>query len=268
MNSIKFTTRSVSVFAVAAIAITAFTKEPLRLWLLAGAFAAWVLCAFSALLYYARKSSKKAPKSKAKKRSIKEVIRESVADIEDASAPQVPDAIRHLLLCHVNYRVSAYLKLKYPDVTWEWVSDAPEELAVNGGTGRIKLHGVDKYTHCEITIDGNARIKCDLLCIERMDTSPNSLSDADTWFGMYGTALEQTIGNLESRGITDAAIREDGAVFVQLPSGEEKTETLVNFPKKDQWERLAELVEGNDGYKVTNTGTGLYVSWVPAEVSA
>jgi len=38
MNSIKFLAKSVSIFAAAAIVITAFTKEPLRLWLLTGAF--------------------------------------------------------------------------------------------------------------------------------------------------------------------------------------------------------------------------------------
>jgi len=267
-NIMKSFGKSVSILIVVVIAITALTKEPLRLILLACAMGVWLIIVCIAFFHSLYRDNENATKSKAKKRrSITKSTHSGFDEMRQTNELQVTDAIRHLLMCHVNYRVSTYLKQNFPDVTWYWTCKDPEELAVRGGTGRIRLHGADKYTHCEITIDGNARIKCDLLCIEHMETTPKSLSEADSWFGMYGSVLDQICGDLESRGINDAKIRESGAVIIQTPGGEMKTEVLASFPKKDQWVRLAELLAGK-GYDVSDASDGLYVSWVPAEVGA
>lgn len=54
-----------------------------------------------------------------------------------------------LLLCHVNYRVSDYLKRAYPDARWEWMMPDPVLFIVQGGIGRIRVYGVPDYEYLD-----------------------------------------------------------------------------------------------------------------------
>lgn len=58
-----------------------------------------------------------------------------------------------LLLCHVNYRVSDYLKRVYPDARWEWMMTNPVLFIAQGGTGRIRVYGVPDYEYADVTLE-------------------------------------------------------------------------------------------------------------------
>ena len=71
--------------------------------------------------------------------------------------------LAHILLYHVNYRVSAILRASYPNASWEWTMEDPALFAVTGGTGRIRVYGVLGYDYADVTLDRRANIQCALV---------------------------------------------------------------------------------------------------------
>ena len=63
-----------------------------------------------------------------------------------------------LLVRHTNHRILAYLRSAYPQATFEWCEKQPEQLIRNGGTGRIRVFGIDEFDHADVTLDQNANI--------------------------------------------------------------------------------------------------------------
>ena len=68
-----------------------------------------------------------------------------------------------LLLRHVNHRISAYLKSVYPSARWEWTTGNPTALIMQGGTGRIRVYGIEEYDYADVQIDRNGNLSCNLL---------------------------------------------------------------------------------------------------------
>lgn len=104
-------TFGVSALLVAVLAIMAFIRGPLQIWFLAGAFALWALWVIIPMIITAQKRSRRRQRRQAPP---------SAAKPREFSVPDLSEPAEGVLLRHVNFRVSAYLKSAYPDVTWEW----------------------------------------------------------------------------------------------------------------------------------------------------
>lgn len=174
------------------------------------------------------------------------------------------------LLHHVNYRVSACLKAIYPDARWEWMMRDPALFVAQGGTGRIRVYGVPDYEFADVTVDQNGKLSCSLVKLSPMQGSlerpapPNRQpADPQQWYEAQGRQmLETLVTDLDSRGHNTLTVQEDGSIRIcPEEDGEEVTQgVLADFPARDLWPRLAELLE-RDGLAATVRNDCIVVTW-------
>ena len=190
-------------------------------------------------------------------------------EIPDLGATNSDD----LLVRHTNHRILAYLRSAYPQATFEWCEKQPEQLIRNGGTGRIRVFGIDEFDHADVTLDQNANIKCDMVKIVPLskvggetnedDATPPNRQPVDPriWYETQGrSVLEALISDLNSRGHSKLTLRENGDICIEQGEDAVSQEHLNNFPQKVYWPRLAEVLESN-GLAAEVTAQGIQVSW-------
>ena len=106
----------VSILIVAVLVITAFIRGNAQAWLLAAAFAIWAVWA---TCYFLVPYIKEELHRWEAKRIRRKCEKQDVA-FDRFIIPEVSDPVEQVLLCHANYRISAYLQSVYPNATWEW----------------------------------------------------------------------------------------------------------------------------------------------------
>ncbi len=261
----------VSILILAVLAITAFLRGAWQFWMLLLAFTVWIAFAvprhfLPALLAYRDQNEAR------KLRLHYEEIMKQQSLFPDTGAA---DSVETVLLRHVNHRISAYLQAAYPEATWEWCSENPEQIAENGGTGRIRLHDVPDYNFAEVSLDRNAAISCQLLKVVPLDRNdpcsgggiPESAKtqiqeiDPHIWYERKGkTVLTNLIADLDSRGHNSLTIQDDGRICIQQASQEVTRPAFEAVPSRTYWPRLVKVLE-RDGIASSITSQGLLVSW-------
>ena len=269
----------VSILIVAMLAITAFIRGNAQVWLLAIAFTLWsVWAVFYYLIPYikeelhrreARRICKKCEQQDAKRPSF--------------TIPEVSDPLNLVLLRHVNYRISTYLQSVYPDATWEWREEFPERIVAKGGTGRIKLFGVEGFNFADVTFDQNAGIDCALVNVVPMAqrttteapakqtanaapepvTAPKQQNPVDpqVWYEVQGRkVLEALITDLHSRGYNSLTIRENGDIAIKQADSEKVRTAFESVPEKTYWARLCKVFE-REGMAANITDGGILLTW-------
>lgn len=253
------------------IAILALAKGSLQTWLLAGVFTLWGVWMITAYLLPRIRQAKRRKNRRGQKGKVLTVI-------DTPGDPfRIPEAgnasAESLLLCHVNHRISAYLRSAYPDSTWEWVEKRPERLALLGGTGRIRVFGIPDFDHADITLDRQANISCSLVKTVPLSavgngggseekTPPNRQPvDPQVWYEIQGRkVLETLVADLNSRGHSHLTLHENGDACVEEYKKEVPKEHLPSFPEKVYWPRLVQVLEGN-GLAAEIAADGIRVSW-------
>lgn len=139
----------VSMLVVAVLIITAFARGILQIWLYAAAFAVWTVWTIVKFLV---------PWLQAKgcQREARRIRKQYETTQRKKPEPHTPDdsePLNIVLLRHVNFRISSYLKSVYPDATWEWREDFPERIISGGGTGRIQVYGIPDFNYADVTFD-------------------------------------------------------------------------------------------------------------------
>ncbi len=142
---------SISILIGVVIAILALLRGPVQTVLLLVTFALWGLWLMLALLRPAWRAN----------RTYRS--REERAAREQEAFSGVN--LARLLLCHVNYRVSDYLKSAYPNASWEWTMNDPALFIARGGTGRIRVYGIPDYEYADVTLDQRGNLDCSLVQI-------------------------------------------------------------------------------------------------------
>lgn len=260
---------SISILLAAVIAILALVRGPLQAWLLSGVFLLWGLWAMAAFLLPRIRQPRRRRHRRRQSRKLP----------EDESGPEllIPDIgsrnAETLLLRHVNHRISAYLRSAYPDATWEWCEKKPEQLALSGGTGRIRVFGVPDFDHADITMDTQANISCSMVKIVPLPAAGNSGQpeekappnrqpvDPQVWYELQGrTVLESLVADLNSRGHSHLTLHENGDACVEEDKKEVQKEHLSGFPEKMYWPRLVQVLESN-GLAAEAVADGIRVSW-------
>lgn len=263
MKNGKRRTSSVTVLLVTVLAIMAFIRGPLQIWFLAGAFVLWGVWVIIPMLIHAQKRSayqrqkKQTPPVRAK----------------DFQFPDLTEQSESVLLRHVNFRISAYLKSAFPDVTWEWREKEPERIIKNGGIARIQIFGVPDYNYANVTFDSKANIGCDVMKIVPLREAAGAPSDVPAaptpqqpvdpqiWYEMQGRQiLGDLIADLHSRGHSSLTIKENGEICIKQADAEVTAQTLTGFPKRNYWQALTKVFE-KEGLAAAVTETGLAVTW-------
>lgn len=259
----------VSMLVVAVLIITAFARGILQIWLYAAAFAVWTVWAIVKFLV---------PWLQAKgcQREARRIRKQYETTQRKKPEPHTPDdsePLNIVLLRHVNFRISSYLKSVYPDATWEWREDFPERIISGGGTGRIQVYGIPDFNYADVTFDQQAGINCSLLKIVPL-TQQNGQSKSETpkplkqvpvdpqiWYEKQGrTVLENLIADLNSRGYNSLTIQENGEITIQQADSSVKQAAFESVPDKTYWPRLAKVFE-SEGLAAKATENGMVVSW-------
>ena len=126
---------------VAVLVIAAFIRGDIQIWLYAAVFAAWaVWVSVRYLIPYLQAKHYQMEARRIRKRYEAAQAKEPTPITPDTSNP-----VSAVLLRHVNFRISSYLKSTYPDATWEWREEFPERIVSEGGTGRIQVYGIPGF---------------------------------------------------------------------------------------------------------------------------
>ena len=246
---------STSILIGAVIAILALLRGPVQTVLLLLTFALWGLWVVVTLLrpsWRANRDYRRREERAEKKQN-------------DFSGKNLAG----LLLCHVNYRVSDYLKRAYPDARWEWMMPDPVLFIVQGGTGRIRVYGVPDYEYADVTLDKNGKLDCSMVKIVPVQGSgqgaPTGHSPADpsVWYELEGRGvLETLIADLRSRGHSSLTLNEDGSISFQPEAGSLKAtkRAFASFPEPVYWPRLADVLN-QEGLTTDVQADHIAVSW-------
>lgn len=269
----------VSILIVAVLVITAFIRGNAQAWLLAAAFviwAVWATCYF--LVPYIKEEFHRREAKRIRRKCEKQD-----AAFDRFIIPEVSDPVEQVLLRHANYRISAYLQSVYPNATWEWREEFPERIIAKGGTGRVKLFGVDGYNFADVIFDQNGGINCALVNIVplKQPNAPHpSVSDTEdtaeapaampkqpdpvdpqVWYEVQGRkVLEALITDLHSRGYNSLTIRENGDIAIQQADSEKVRTAFESVPEKPYWARLCKVFE-REGMAANITDGGILLSW-------
>ncbi len=245
---------SISVLTGAVIAILALLRGPAQTVLLLIAFALWGLWMVFFLLRPMWRANR-----------LYRQREERAAREQDALSGR---NVAGVLLCHVNYRVSDYLKRAYPDARWEWTMSDPILFIVQGGTGRIRIYGVPDYEYADVT-DKNGALDCSLVKIvpvqdnSRGTPSSQSSIDPQAWYELEGRGILDTlIADLRSRSHNSLTLNEDGSISIQpIAGGGEITKgAFTSFPEKVYWPRLADTL-AQEGLTADVQDGHILVSW-------
>jgi hypothetical protein len=244
------------------LVVLAFIKGDKQIWFLGGVFAIWGIwmLRFAFLAIFTR------IKGRNKNKKIKSKSKRNNSTDESDSADVT-------LLRHVNFRISEYLKSIYPDVTWEWCSEEPDELVIEGGTGRIRLFGINDFNYADVTLDEFAQLDFNMIKIKSFteltetgkseNTPPrdDTQINPETWYNIQGKKiLESCIADLNSRGYSSLFIKENGDICIKQENKEVIKDNFKNLPGKNLWQGLIKIIE-NDGLGAAVTGNTIKVSW-------
>lgn len=250
---------SVGILTGAVILMIALTQGILRTVLLSVAAAAWMV--WLAMLFIVRYQKQSRWRKKHTETGSEENAEENTTE--------------QLLLNHVNYRISARLCAAYPEATWQWCMKNPVRFVCKGGTGRIRVFGIDEYEYADIRIDRRGNLSCSLIKSVRLDkegtgnagddqqkTPPNKQPvDPRIWYETQGRAvLERLVADLNSRGHSSLTLLENGDISIQEDKKDVTVEHFSVFPEKVYWPGLIRVLQG-DGLAADATTQGIQITW-------
>lgn len=250
MNNKKTILGSIGLLIGVVIAILALVRGTWQLPLLVGTFVVWGLW----LLWAQVLPFRRALQVQKQRRQTESLNRQ----------------LAQTLLHHVNYRVSACLKANHPNARWEWMMRDPALFVAQGGTGRIHVYGVKDFEYADVTVDQSGKLTCSLVKMVALDEtnqpsncSNQQIPDYEVWYETQGReTLIALINDLDSRGHSALTVAEDGTIRIN-PAGagkEVKGGRLEQFPPKDSWDKLAELL-AQDKMTATVRNNCLAVTW-------
>lgn len=269
MNDKPSLWNSVSLLVVATFIIATLFKGNIQIWLYGITYAIWFIFAIVKFLIPYIKKKKKVFEA----RHIREKYEADESKIKVVTFDNLTDSAGMVLLRHVNFRISSYLKSVYPDATWEWLEKIPEQLVIKGGTGRIKVYGIPDFNYADITFSQDAEINCSLLKVSPLMPTESVVQteipkqehkipiDPQIWYEKQGrVVLENLITDLNSRGHNSLVLKDDGKIVIIQSDKEIKQGLLENMPEKLYWEQLLKVFQ-SEGIAAQIIDDGILLSW-------
>lgn len=179
-------------------------------------------------------------------------------------------SMEQVMMLHLNHRITDHIHGIYPSATWSWLEKNPQQLALNGGIGRIRVKGVEDYEYADVKIEPTGKITCSMvhqmpeLRIERKpqnDAADKQLLNPQIWYEKQGRAiLQNVITDLHSRGHAALTICEDGKILIEENEEAVTHDHLANFPARTQWSQLVQVFQ-RDGLAAKIEPKGLQLTW-------
>ena len=247
---------------LAVLAITCFARGLVQIVLYGAAFLIWGIFGFISFIIPIISRSKY-------RREVKQAMKKEKTAVNAMENSK----LMYLLLCHVNHRITGYIKSIYPEATWAWRTEKAADIMANGGTGRIELFGVKDYNFADISFDNDANIDCSLLKVTSLKHAvqtevkdaaaeeAKSEIDPQVWFEKSGRVmLKNLIADLSSRGHNSLTIQDDGSCIITQGDKTLKVRQLDAFPEKVYHPRLIKVLE-SAGIAAKTVDAGLAVTW-------
>lgn len=155
---------SISILIGVVIAILSLLRGNWATVALITVFAVWGLWLIFTQLIPAWKSN----------RTYRRRVRQS-RDRQEAAADTSDSSMGLVLLRHVNHRISEHLQSVYPQAYWEWTLADPARFIAYGGTGRIRVYGIQDYDYADVTLDRQGGLRCSLVKVAPLEAgaAPN-----------------------------------------------------------------------------------------------
>ena len=271
----------------AVIFLMCFFREPKHQWMYIAVFGIWTAFHIIRFLLKRIKNVSRGIGKIAKKISNNLKQANETAQLKEDDPPSASPAITQepgkvspeekLLLGHINYRITDKLKAVFPDAEWQWQSENPEQIA-RGGTGRIRIIGVDNYTHADVTVDDFLRISFVMLKMVNFQDISGEVSatksateatfptepvkvDVTAWYEWVGKeVLYETITELNTRGYSRVFIKETGDIYVVEDGNEAIKARLNEMPSAEHWMELVKVLTEGDLRAEIDNGR-LSVAW-------
>lgn len=257
---------SVSVLVVAVLVTTCFTRGIFQSFMYFAVFGAWGVYAVNNFLYPAIE--------RYKYRREGRLIQQQYQSFGNVSTNEdINLMLNHTLMCHVNHRITGYIKNHYPDATWKWETEEPSNIIAKGGIGRIQLFNVEEYNFADVRFDAEANISFTMLKAVDFDAKHSYVSDnrksddvqpdvdPQVWFEKNGrVVLKNLIADLASRGHDSMLIQDDGSCIIMQGDKSLKVSQLDAFPEKVYYPRLIKVMAGA-GIAAKSIDSGLSISW-------
>ena len=271
MKSEKALWSSISILIGVVIAVLAFARGNAQIWFLLVVFSLWGTWVVGFLLLpminQAKKNRKRRAMLKARYQQAHGIPKQNYPN------PTEGESATELLMRHVNLRITNYIRSIYQDAIWEWCEKNPADLIINGGTGRIRVYGIEEYNHADIKIDKRGNISCSMVksvplnMVNGTDDSEENLSpnqqpvNTQIWYELQARkVLETTIADLNSRGYSKLTIREDGDVLIDQGEDDTPQEHLTSFPAKVYWPQLIKVLQ-SEGMAAQIVPNGIQLTW-------
>lgn len=256
---------SISLLIGVVIAILALVRDFWQLPLLLTVFAVWALWLIGTQLLPAWRMNRAYLR---KERELREQQVEEIA----ATPGRARADVSQKLLNNVSLRITERLRAAYPKARWEWSMPDPICFVEEGGTGRIRVYGIQDFDYADVELDQKANLKCSLIKIVPVTPSgaddpaapPNKqVLDPRVWYELRGRkTLETLVTDLNSRGHSSLTLRDDGSICIQPDEGSDEVvmDTLLDFPEKVYWPTLVKVL-AQEGLAADIQDTALLVSW-------
>lgn len=282
----KFLSKSASALTLILIITLGFFKGNVSHWIMAVAFGGWLIYVAVMLLARNGKKLKAAIRTKKTAMQIKRALKKaenSEADSQENAESSAPEGViyrddhkftaEQQLAKYVNLRITTLLRVRYPDLTWQWDTGNPVSLSCNGGKGRIRTTGTEEFNAAELIFGGRGQIKIIMLKMAPLDPISDETPkekgekpekpDAVDWYEIYGREkLTSIIDDLNTRNHSALSISANGEVYVKNGNGNDDRQDgpLKNMPDKSTWDKLVDLISCDDlNAEIQNER--LYISW-------
>lgn len=198
------------------------------------------------------------------------------------SAPEYPPDLKmqQAAVRHLNCRITDRIQSVFPDATWDWVGADVAQLALTGGTGRIRIKKAEAYNFADVSLNAAARLRLTLLqAVELEQIQPRMESkeaatqteesnegtvpavDVEAWCDLVGRGpLYDLSSRLAEKGFKALSIDVDGTVYAVNGELQEPQLRLGEMPPKRFWKKLAALLT-DDAHKAEVYGDLLLLKW-------
>ena len=274
MNGFKFT--DVSTLAVMILAILAFCGSTGQYLAMAAALV-WMFAKALTLYRPRREPAAAQPKQKpaakpatrTQPKSDPVVIpfpgtpqpKPAAAAVQTAKANAAPQdfEVRAVMQRHINCRITEQLQGAYPNAMWRWETPDPLEMAIQGGSARIRVFEAGDWDCADIRFDKAGRIRLEMLKVkplgeagqpqkeEKHASQEKDSLNLRSWYDLSASAVVRaTIDEVHTRGYRTLYIGEDGELYVSEQGNPVKQGRLEHLPGKDLWDDLIPLFAEDD----------------------
>lgn len=172
------------------------------------------------------------------------------------------------LIQQLNLRITDKLHCQFPDATWSWCEDHPEELAISGGATRIQVSGAESFNYADVTMNTFGQLRFDMLhlvpleqVVSTEDNKQQPQSNVEAGYDLqWRPVLLDLIKELTPHGHKRLFITTEGEVCVYQGDKQQTKGSLTNFPQKENWNKIGELLK-QDKLQSKINGDVLVVLW-------